>query len=110
AYATRQAAALGLSCAVLTVCGADTDPKRDLPWACAEIQSSTETTTFQNIYSSSGRVQRLLALAPSLDFARMPTDWRRAPIVLLGPVAGEIATDAASFFAPETLIGVGAQG
>jgi len=59
-------------------------------WA---VRPAANTTTFENIYTPTGRRQRLLARAESLSPEDLPVDWR-PKILHLGPVAGEVALTA----------------
>ena len=70
---------------------------------------SRRATTFRNCYQDGRRTQHVLAQARSLALSDVPDAWRTAPIVLLGPVCGEVSPEAASLFAG-SLVGVSAQG
>jgi len=70
---------------------------------------STRTTTFENIYHSDGRIQVLHERAELLGFGDVPEEWRLAPIVHLGPVAQEVATDLIALF-PASFLGITPQG
>jgi sugar/nucleoside kinase (ribokinase family) len=71
--------------------------------------SSAQTTTFHNIYHDGHRTQFLLARADDLQPADIPTEWRAAPIVHLGPLAREVDARFAKMF-PDALVGVTPQG
>jgi sugar/nucleoside kinase (ribokinase family) len=61
------------------------------------------STTFENIYTEGGRQQRIHHLAPPLEFHGIPEAWRRASIVHLAPVLGEVSSRLAPFFRDATL-------
>jgi sugar/nucleoside kinase (ribokinase family) len=70
---------------------------------------SRQPTTFRNCYQDGHRSQFLLGRARTLALTDVPDAWRSAPIVLLGPVCGEVPPEATSLF-PQSLVGVSAQG
>lgn len=109
AYAARTAQALGLRVGVLTAAGPDLDlsPLNGLPIV---VQSSHQTTTFENIPLEGGkRRQQLHARAERLDLSLIPPSWHRAPIVHFGPVADELAPELPPFLS-FTLLGLTPQG
>jgi sugar/nucleoside kinase (ribokinase family) len=72
-------------------------------------QSSQKTTTFENIYTSSGRIQKLLAKADDLEPDIVPTAWRSPKLVHLGPIARELDPTWIEFY-PSAFIGITPQG
>ena len=92
AYAALTARSLGCSVAVVTACAphAVLGPLADFPLICLP---SPDSTTFENLYTPSGRQQVLRALAAPLDFAALPPEWRAPAILHLGPVAREVDPD-----------------
>lgn len=48
------------------------------------------STTFENIYTPAGRIQKIHHLAPQLGYFHIPEIWRDAKIIHLGPVAKEV--------------------
>jgi len=76
--------------------------------ACHRLPASA-TTTFENVYTPAGRRQIVRAVAEPLNLAAIPPEWRRAPIVHIGPVAQEVDPALASAF-PMSLVGVTPQG
>jgi len=109
AYASLTAQRLGLHAAVYTRTGPDVDLAAALPGVEAQSLSSPCTTTFVNTYTPSGRVQHLLSVAPPIPLNGLPDEWRRAPIVLLGPLDQEVDEAAAGAF-PGALVGLSPQG
>lgn len=51
---------------------------------------SESSTTFENIYTPAGRIQKIHHLAPELGYFHIPEIWRNAKIIHLGPVAKEV--------------------
>ncbi len=89
AYAALTARALGLRVGVVTAWGNEIDLSAldGIPVLAAEAQHST---TFENIYTETGRVQYIRHVAPRIDFALVPAAWRRAKIIHLAPLAQEM--------------------
>jgi sugar/nucleoside kinase (ribokinase family) len=109
-FAAAQAHRLGRSVGVVTRAGPELDVARELPFADVRARRSPQSTTFENIYTPAGRRQRILAVADAIAPADVPVAWRAAPVVLLGPLWGELPPDFAAVFAEESLVGVSAQG
>jgi sugar/nucleoside kinase (ribokinase family) len=109
AYASLQAARLGLRAAVVTSAPGSMDLAAHLPGVQVHRVPSRRVTTFRNRYRNGDRTQFVLAQARALGLSDIPDVWRSTPIVLLGPVCGEVPPEAASVF-PEALVGVSAQG
>ncbi len=108
-YASLMASKLGLRTAVLTAAGREIDLGRLLPGIeCVSVQSS-RSTRIRNIYGGGRRRQYIPQRAALLNADHLPEAWRKASIVLLGPVAGEVDDGIARCFS-SSLIGVGAQG
>jgi sugar/nucleoside kinase (ribokinase family) len=70
---------------------------------------SSHSTTFENIYSESGRRQVLHHQATILSLDNVPAAWKRTAIVHLGPVAQELEAVLPDSFSP-TLLGLTPQG
>jgi hypothetical protein len=99
---------MGLRVGIVTSWGAEIPlgPLRNIPVASFPTDKST---TFENIYTSRGRVQTLHHVAPRLEYYMVPEPWRNAPIVHLGPVAQEVDPSLVRHF-PSSLVGVTPQG
>ncbi|HYO88165.1 MAG TPA: PfkB family carbohydrate kinase [Candidatus Limnocylindrales bacterium] len=111
-YAVRTAHAFGLHVAVLTSTMPD-DPVLDeiRPYAHELIVlPATETTTYENIYTSEGRVQYVRGVAAPIEPADIPAHFRQAKVVHLAPIAGEINPSIAALFAPEANVLLTLQG
>jgi sugar/nucleoside kinase (ribokinase family) len=108
-YAGLTAHRLGLPTGILTRCGPHISPEEVLEGIHLHILPSERTTTFHNQYTAGGRVQRLLEVSEPIGAEDVPAAWRAAPVVLLGPVAQEIAPQLAGLF-PKALCGAVLQG
>jgi sugar/nucleoside kinase (ribokinase family) len=108
AYSTLTARALGLRVGVMTASGPGTslDALNDVLVISAP---SPQSTTFENIYSESGRRQILHHRAVPLSLDSVPEVWRRTPIIHLGPVAQEVDAVLPDSFSP-SLLGLTPQG
>lgn len=109
AYAGVTARALGCRTAVLTSAGPDFDAQTVLPDIAVESVPSAQTTTFRNVYGDGGRDQYLLQRAAALRPRHLPEGWKRAPIVHLAPIAGEVSPEFMDTFSTG-LIGLTPQG
>lgn len=112
-YATLTAARLGYRAALYTAAaptGAETwlVPLRQ---AGVEVmcRPSPVTTTFQNRYQAGRRRQWILHRAETLPPEELPVGWKETPLVLLGPVAGEVSPAWVERF-PRSQVGACLQG
>jgi len=71
--------------------------------------AADSTTQMRNVYDGGSRRQEMPQRANEIGSEHLPDAWRTAPIVLLGPVAGELKNSLARAF-PGSLVGAGAQG
>lgn len=108
-FASLLAAGWGLRAALLTACGPDLDLALHLPDVEIACAREGQTTRFENIYSGGQRVQYVRSRGPTLTAHMLPKAWRQAPLILLGPVIGEVDAELAGCF-PHALLGVSAQG
>jgi sugar/nucleoside kinase (ribokinase family) len=107
-YASVTALRLGLRPAVLTRAASDPD-LGDIPERIVVHRlSAEETTEFVNMYEGDKRTQRVTALAGPIGPADVPEGLVTAPIVLLGPVIGEVDPDVRKRF--RGVVAVAAQG
>jgi sugar/nucleoside kinase (ribokinase family) len=91
AYSALTACALGLRVGVVTAFGGEIP--LDLPAGIQVCNVAAEhSTTFENIYSPAGRRQFIHHVAPDLTADHIPQAWRHAPILHIGPIAGEAAS------------------
>ncbi len=109
-YAGITARNLGYRTGILTR-AADNLPTPDLLNQIKVVRlPASETTTFRNIYVQGKRQQFVLSTAGAISVDDVPSDWRDAKIVLLGPLVAEVESEMARAFSPQTLIGVVPQG
>lgn len=107
-FAALTAKALGLKVGIVTSWGGEL-PLGELG-AIPIISYPTEkSTTFENIYTPTGRIQRVLHVAPRLEYYQIPEHWRSASIVHLAPVAQEVEPSLVRNF-PSALICTTPQG
>jgi 1D-myo-inositol 3-kinase len=108
-YAAFTAQSLGLSVAVLTSAPPALDLPRVLRGIDLHVVPSPVATSFENIYEGQRRYQFLHGTASPLKASHLPLAWKQAPIVLLGPLVGELGLDWLGVF-PTALVGVTPQG
>lgn len=108
AYSALTARALGMRVGVVTASGPETslDVLSDLLIVSAP---SSQSTTFENIYSEGGRRQMLHHRAVPLSLENVPESWKRTPIIHLGPIAQEVEAVLPVSFSP-SLLGLTPQG
>ena len=108
-YSTITALRLGLSAAVVTSASADVDVASQLPGAQARVIPAPRTTTFENVYDGGVRRQRVAATANPIGAEDVPREWQSAPLVLLGPLVGEVDPGLAALF-PGSVVMASMQG
>jgi hypothetical protein len=107
-YSALTAHALGLRVGIVTACASDyLIPEMD--GITVHTQFSENTTTFENIYTSAGRVQVVHAVADPINLSAIPETWRNSPIVHIAPVAGEVDPSIARQFSGN-FVGITPQG
>jgi len=108
AFAALTARALGMRAGIVTSFASD-----HLLSPLAGIQianyADEKSTTFENIYTSKGRLQTLHHLATALDLYHIPEAWRSPSILHLAPVAQEVEPGLARSFS-SAMIGITPQG
>lgn len=107
-FASLTGKMLGMKVGIITSCGDDIDRSR-LDGIPMIIKPSEQSTTFENVYTSTGRIQYTYFQAPVLDFSLVPDQWKNAPIVHLGPIAQESDPKLSKFF-PNSMVVVTPQG
>jgi len=107
-YSALTARALGLRVGVVTSWGNEI-PLDSLNGIQVRGIEAEHSTTFENIYTLSGRIQHLHHVAPDLKLEDIPPVWRRAPIVHIGPIAQE-AKSLVSAGLSSSLLGLTPQG
>jgi len=109
-FAATQAHRLGLHVGVVTRAASDFDVAAALGVADVIHHASETTTCFENMYGDGRRRQRVPSQAVAITSADVPPAWREAPVVLIGPVLGEVPDDLCGLFSDDSLVGVSAQG
>jgi sugar/nucleoside kinase (ribokinase family) len=89
-YSALTARAMGMDVAILTSWGEELDFSILQDIDLVNIRTS-KSTTFENISTESGRLQRIFRTASSINPDQIPPEWKTAKIVHLGPVAQEIS-------------------
>ena len=108
AYSALTARAQGMRVGIVTASGPETslEPLNEIPVISLP---SPQSTTFENIYTERGRIQYLRAQAARIDYDSIPTAWRTASIIHLGPLANEMNSTLPKGFSP-SLLGITPQG
>lgn len=108
AYAALTADALGQRTGIITATGRDLPLTsiQHLPRAGVQVEQST---TFENVYTSTGRTQTLHHHAQNLTSHLLPALWQTTPVVHFGPIVHEIDTDLLDCF-PASFVGLTPQG
>lgn len=109
-FAATQAHRLGMQVGIITAAGDDCEVAAHLPFAEVVQAPSSATTCFENVYQEGYRHQHVRARAATIARDDVPSAWRAAPIVLLGPVFGEVPAGFGTLFDETSLVGVSAQG
>ncbi len=109
AYSALTAAALGRTVGLVTSAKGDFIPPTSgaLHW---KVEPAESTTTFENRYQSGQRQQFLHAVARPLIPDLLPEAWKTAPLLHVGPVAGECDPVWLAAFSGRAFIGVTPQG
>jgi sugar/nucleoside kinase (ribokinase family) len=108
AYSALTARAFGLRVGVVTARGQEVP--LDLLDGIQVVNAAVEhSTTFENIYTPQGRQQLIHYIAPDLGYEDIPAIWQAAPIVHVGPIAGEAKSLADGKF-PASMLGLTPQG
>ncbi|MCH7663102.1 MAG: ribokinase [Chloroflexi bacterium] len=97
AYAALTAQALGMRVGIVTSSNEEMPLGRLSEIPVASFPSE-HTTTFENIYTPLGRIQKLHHRADNLNYYQIPEIWRQAAIVHLAPVIQEISTSTLNQF------------
>lgn len=108
-FSGQLAHTLGYKTAVLTSAAPDYELAKALPHLQISIVPATETTTFSNIYTAEGRIQKVHGVASGIGAEHIPTDWHNPRIVHLGPLVNRIDPNLVDSF-PRSIIGLTPQG
>ncbi len=107
-YAARTAHALGCRVGIVTSVAPETDLSHVLEGVQIARLPAATTTTFENIYTATGRRQVVHSVARMLTPEAVPAAWK-AHIVHLGPVARECTPTLADAFG-DAFVGITPQG
>jgi sugar/nucleoside kinase (ribokinase family) len=107
-YAGLTARALGVRVGIVTSSGEDV-PLRALDGIPIVNVPAEHSTTFENIKTENGRRQILHHQAAPILLEHIPQVWRSAPIIHLGPIAGEVDSSLAEKLSG-SLVGITPQG
>jgi hypothetical protein len=88
AYAALTGFALGLRVGVVTAWGGEV-PINILDGIQVKNIPVRHSTTFENTYTPEGRIQHIHHVAPDITLDNVPEAWWHAPIIHIGPIAGE---------------------
>jgi sugar/nucleoside kinase (ribokinase family) len=108
AYGALTARALGLKVGIVTSTSRDIDLTL-LNGITIHNIPAERSTTFENITTSSGRVQHVYHTACSLTADMVPEQWTQTSILHIGPVAQEVSVDIIDRF-PDSYVGITPQG
>ncbi len=110
-YASLTAQRLGWRAGIVTSASPDLLERlpEALPGVAVAAVPADDSTTFENLYQDGRRRQYLRGRAAPLTPADVPVPWQQARIVLLGPLAQEVAPEYATAF-PGALLGASPQG
>ncbi len=107
-FSSLTACALGLRVGIVTAASEKTSLKVLEGISIVRIPSQ-HTTTFENVYTETGRRQTLHHQATMISFENVPDVWRKASIIHLGPVAQEIGSEPPKKFSG-SMLGITPQG
>lgn len=108
AYSGLTAAAMGAAVGVVTST-ADSIDLSALEGLSIIRRPAAKSTSFENRYEASGRVQTLLSRAEDLTLSDVPSDWRTPAIAHLAPIDREIDLQLCGSF-PDAFVGLTPQG
>lgn len=108
-YASLFAEKMGMKTGVLTSFGRDFEFQDLFQNISLQNIPSTFTTYFKNEYNGLARQQYLLKKANNIFTKDIPSEWKDAKMVLLGPIANEIDFSILDKF-PDALVAVCPQG
>lgn len=105
-YAARVIHSFGLDAGVLTSTAPNEPLIAQLQPFVSElvILPAQDTSTFENIYNPTGRVQYLRAVASKITPADIPAHWLSAPLVHLAPLTDEVDPQIAHYFKDATVM------
>jgi len=109
AYTASVAKVMGFRVGIVTSAAEVDGWGDDLAGIAIHTVNSAATTVFENVYTPSGRIQTIHAVAGDLTVSHIPSIWTRTPVVFIGPIANEVDSALIEYFS-NSLVGVGPQG
>ena len=109
AYSALAAQALGCRTAVITSVDETYDVEGFLPDVLVHCVPAEKSTVFKNIIEGTTRKQTVYSVAETIRAEDVPSEWRRAPLIHLGPIAAEIDPAVIRLFS-NSIVGVTPQG
>jgi sugar/nucleoside kinase (ribokinase family) len=109
AYGAGVAQVMGCRTAVVTSSASEDEWQSALPDITIHRIPSPKTTVFENVYTPTGRVQTIHAVAGRIAGTSIPGAWQRASILHLAPIANEVDPDVLHLFS-NSLVGLALQG
>jgi sugar/nucleoside kinase (ribokinase family) len=105
-YAARVTYSFGLSVGVLTSAFPNEPLLEQLKPYVSEliVLPGESTSTFENIYQPTGRIQYLRGVASKITVADIPNHWLTAPLVHLAPLTDEVDPQIAHHFPHATVM------
>src|SRR5690242_11206090 len=99
-YAAPVVQAFGWPVRILTSAAVNEPLLQQLQPLTSELVTlrSRETSTFENIYTPTGRTQYIRGVASHIRFDDVPPNWMTSPLVHLAPLTGEVDPDLAEDF------------
>jgi len=107
-YAALTAKVLGLRVGIVTSWGNEI-PVEKMEDITIINHAAENSTTFENIYTETGRLQVIHSTAHKLERQHIPANWVQSPIIHLGPIAQEVDPEITKYF-HHSLVGVTPQG
>jgi sugar/nucleoside kinase (ribokinase family) len=105
-FAARVGKAFGLNVGVLTSSAAGEPLLSHLEPYASELVSlpAESTSTFENIYGPTGRIQYIRGVASKIRAEHVPAAWFDAPLVHLAPLTDEVDPQIARHFKNSTVL------
>lgn len=107
-YAALTALALGKNVGIVTSWGEEIDLD-GLKQIAISNEPTAKSTTFENNYTPTGRVQILHHRATPITQQMIPAGWENTPIIHIGPIANETEPTLVHEF-PNSFVGITPQG
>lgn len=105
-YAARVIDSFGLKVGMLTSAAQNEPLLAELTPYVSEmvVLPASATSTFENIYSPTGRIQYIRGVASKITPTDVPADWLTAPLVHLAPLTDEVDPQIAHQFKDSTTL------